>query len=72
MKYPVKILLMIASAALMAGLTASMASGAAPSARIPEPVFSFEPVIEGEHVVHDFVIRNEGDAPLRIHKVGTT
>ena len=28
--------------------------------------FEFEPVFEGEPLTHDFIIQNQGDAPLNI------
>lgn len=36
---------------------------------IYEPVFQFDPVPEGVLVSHSFVIKNTGDALLRIEKV---
>lgn len=30
------------------------------------PSFEFEPVLEGQHLTHDFIIKNQGDAPLNI------
>jgi len=36
---------------------------------IAEPVFSFEPVPEGVHVEHTFIVKNTGDALLTIEKV---
>jgi hypothetical protein len=41
----------------------------APLAAAPEPIFTFEPVLEGEEVVHDFVVENRGTAELQIHRV---
>lgn len=35
---------------------------------LPEQIFEFEPVIEGDIVIHDFIIQNKGTAPLVIHK----
>ena len=40
-----------------------------PVAFLPEQIFEFEPVIEGDIVIHDFIIQNKGTAPLVIHKV---
>lgn len=42
---------------------------AAPKAVPAEPVFQFVPVPEGQNLSHDFIIRNEGDAPLNITDV---
>jgi len=39
---------------------------AAPRAVPVAPVFQFEPVLEGVYVTHDFIIQNQGDAPLNI------
>lgn len=36
---------------------------------ITSPVFSFEPVPEGVHVEHEFIVKNTGDALLTIEKV---
>ncbi len=38
---------------------------------LPEPVFAFDPVREGDTVTHDFIIKNKGKAPLEILKVDT-
>jgi hypothetical protein len=44
---------------------------AAPKAVVPEPSHVFAQVLEGVVVTHDFVIRNQGDAPLVIRKVSS-
>lgn len=44
---------------------------AVPRLEIPSLAYTFEPVAEGEAVVHDFVVRNTGQAELEIHKVRT-
>lgn len=36
-----------------------------------EPIFKFEPVLDGDEVVHDFIIQNRGTAELKIHTVQT-
>lgn len=36
-----------------------------------EPIFEFEPVLDGETVTHTFVIKNTGNAELKILKVRT-
>lgn len=33
------------------------------------PAFEFEPVLEGTLLTHDFIIKNQGDAPLNITDV---
>ena len=37
-----------------------------PKAYLPESVFTFQPVVEGNQVVHEFIIRNQGGASLNI------
>lgn len=44
---------------------------ARPSIMIPDPLFTFEPVVDGIEVVHDFRVYNRGTAPLAIEKVQT-
>jgi uncharacterized protein (DUF58 family) len=48
--------------------------GAAPALAQPEvtvdaPVYTFEPVFEGSHVTHTFVVKNTGDTPFKILEV---
>ena len=45
------------------------AEEAAPKAVFIESSWHFEPVLEGKEVVHDFVVKNEGSAPLEVLKV---
>jgi hypothetical protein len=40
-----------------------------PSAFFPEARFEFKPVLEGVDVIHPFVMKNKGTAPLNIEKV---
>ncbi len=40
-----------------------------PEAYFPENSFTFEKILEGTDVIHDFVIKNNGNAPLAIEKV---
>ena len=42
-----------------------------PVAKVPLRVFRFGPVADGQEVLHDFLLRNKGDAPLNISKVRT-
>ena len=42
-----------------------------PAAAVPERNFEFEPVVDGEKVLHDFIIKNEGGAALHITRVKT-
>lgn len=60
------------SAENVAPLTASAAEkeiGAVPRLVVPEPVFSFGTVRNGEKVEHTFIIKNEGSAPLTVRRV---
>jgi hypothetical protein len=43
----------------------------APKLVIDETAHSFDPVLDGTMVTHDFVVRNEGEAVLNIQKVKT-
>lgn len=43
-----------------------------PSAYLPAYRYEFGSVLEGTEVLHDFVIQNKGNAPLKIIKVETT
>lgn len=42
-----------------------------PIADVAVRVFRFEPVVDGQEVLHDFVLQNKGDAPLNISRVRT-
>ncbi|MBU1053000.1 MAG: DUF1573 domain-containing protein [Proteobacteria bacterium] len=42
-----------------------------PNTVIPDSSYIFDQIPEGTKVVHDFVIKNTGEAPLEIHKVQT-
>ena len=42
-----------------------------PIADIAEKIFRFEPVLEGQEVLHDFQLQNAGDVPLHISRVRT-
>lgn len=42
-----------------------------PSIVFVDPNFTFDQVVEGTEVTHDFLFSNKGDAPLHIHKVKT-
>jgi hypothetical protein len=51
----------------------SMAQQASPSPRavVAESTFEFKPVLEGTQVVHAFILKNQGDAPLNILKISS-
>jgi len=40
-----------------------------PSGSITDPGYKFDPVIEGDVVTHEFILKNAGTAPLEILKV---
>jgi hypothetical protein len=46
-------------------------SMATPVAVIPQLSHTFEAVVDGMEVTHDFAIQNTGDAPLAIQRVKT-
>lgn len=41
----------------------------APQVFLPETLFEFQAVLEGTQVVHEFVLKNRGEAPLNILQV---
>lgn len=43
----------------------------APVAIVAESTYTFSPVPEGTEVVHDFTIKNTGNAELRVEQVKT-
>lgn len=43
-----------------------------PEAYFPENTFTFDRILEGSDVIHDFVIKNTGNAPLAVEKVKST
>ncbi len=60
---------------LLAGPALLMAADPAPSAPVavvPETVYEFPDTPDGEYVVHDFIVRDQGDAVLNVLKVKTT
>ncbi len=44
---------------------------AQPSIMIPDPLYTFEAVVDGIEVVHDFPVYNRGKGDLAIEKVQT-
>lgn len=66
-------ILTLCAAALLAAPAfaqeAAQAEGAQPRAVLPEPIFDAGKVAKGESIVHDFLIRNAGEAPLQITDV---
>jgi hypothetical protein len=57
--------------ALKARMTAMADDAAkrAPRAFFPELRYAFEPVLEGEKIKHDFIVENQGNAPLVIKNI---
>lgn len=55
--------------AIMFPCLVSNAQGLEPKLVIDEPVYVFDPVPEGEHVSHVFILRNTSDKVIRITKV---
>jgi len=47
------------------------ADDTAPEAFIPQKIFTFPSTMDGSKVLHDFIVQNKGDAPLKITKVKT-
>lgn len=46
-------------------------AGDGPRAFVPSPEYKFALVLEGTDVLHDFMIQNRGNAPLKIITVKT-
>ena len=44
---------------------------APPNVMIPDPLFTFDTVVDGSEVVHDFRVYNRGKGELAIEKVQT-
>lgn len=42
-----------------------------PEAVVSEQMFNFETAWEGDTVIHDFMVKNKGAAPLEILKIDT-
>ncbi len=67
------VLIAVMSASVAAAqLTPPAPSGSgAPAVFFPEKTYEFPPVIDGAKVTHDFVVVNQGAAPLMINEVRT-
>ena len=44
-------------------------AGQGPSAFLPEQLYTFEQVAEGAEILHDFILRNNGDETLFIKRI---
>ena len=53
------------------GETNTTDQAAPPNIMIPEPLFTFDAVVDGTEVVHDFRVYNRGTGELTIEKVQT-
>jgi hypothetical protein len=62
----------LAFAWVLAAASARATETPSPKAVFVEKSWHFEEVLDGKQVVHDFVVKNEGDAPLEILKVQTS
>jgi hypothetical protein len=51
--------------------TTTVDQTAPPNIMIPDPLFTFETVVDGTEVVHDFRVYNRGKGDLAIEKVQT-
>ncbi|MBW2569319.1 MAG: hypothetical protein JRD93_12665 [Deltaproteobacteria bacterium] len=40
-----------------------------PSIYVPSGIYEFKPVLEGDEVIHDYILQNKGTAPLKIERV---
>jgi hypothetical protein len=47
------------------------AAAKGPQAFLPEPTHEFQPVVEGDRVVHEFILHNSGDDTLQIIKIAS-
>ncbi|TNF72802.1 MAG: DUF1573 domain-containing protein, partial [Acidobacteria bacterium] len=63
------VLMLVALAVGLGGLTADRADAAEPRAVVPETIKDFGTVQRGDRLAHRFVIRNDGDAILEITEV---
>ena len=62
-------ILLLIAAAVCFGAEDTATEG--PDAVAVEPVFEFKPVLDGDEVVHDYVIQNKGSAELEVQRVQT-
>jgi hypothetical protein len=67
----VKLLLLICIVVFPAASGADGKVDESPVYLVPEAQFTFEPVVDGAEVVHDFIILNKGAEPLSIINVKT-
>ncbi len=65
----VSILILIST--LFAAVSFGVQDDSQPSAYFPETTYEFTPVLDGDKVVHEFVIQNRGNATLKVDRVKT-
>jgi uncharacterized membrane protein YciS (DUF1049 family) len=68
-----RIFVIIAIAFFLAGTTIGAENNlsVASSVSVPQPLYKFEPVVDGTQVIHDYVIQNKGATTLEIQNVKT-
>ncbi len=71
-----KLRILVASTLILIGTLFSAVSfgiqdESQPSAFFPETIYEFSAVLDGNNVVHDFVIQNKGNATLKVNEVKT-
>jgi hypothetical protein len=54
---------------LASTVTAGNETERSPAAFLPEQIYTFEPVVEGSEVVHDFILYNRGNETLFIENL---
>ena len=62
-----KLILIFITAAFI--FTAGLTVEAAPVAQVPSPIHQLEPIPEGTHIDHTFIVKNPGDTVLKILNV---
>ena len=67
----IAVLLLLVSAAFCFGAAEEKKAKAPGGIIAPEPGFKFTGVLEGDEIVHDFIIRNTGTEEVRIKRVKT-
>jgi len=65
------IIMLIVGYMMTASVTgyASDSAASGPQAFLSEGIYEFQPVVEGTHIVHDFILQNRGDEILEIVKI---
>ena len=71
MKFKIFVMLTVAIFLTGNAIGAEESPPASPSAFIAQPEYTFDPVVDGTQVMHDYVIQNRGTKTLEIQKVKT-